>query len=649
MSDKTEHAPELLDEHGELIHVPEGQSRLRYLATIALVLFLLVIFVVADLFQTTVTGGSGGSNPVYVTWTDPVKKQSYAIYADEFTKTEQLLSMLAGQVYSPPSYEFGTPEDRADYRPGDLTDEDVASFLIYEQLAKDANIEVSDAEHADFVRLAFGSQARLSDFARQARMREQPLLEQVRRVRRVARLQELITLGLQVPDSGAAVEMWQEQRPEYKFQVLSAKSADFEAQAKSEVPTDEELLTWFHERPPFEQQRLFTEPRVQPQVAYVDLDAETPFDATALLAKYPAAEGTDVDQLTRSYYDLNQRSRFMRPAEETPDENADQNEGADGEKVEPQETKPTEPFDFDEVKDRAQTEAAIFAAMSAFLTDVQDRKSIEDNKPEGEAKVDIDFQAEAEALGLTVFTGAEEGLTRGELGVSEGWGDPRMAGQLSFTQESSFVASTVVSTGAMAVGRVLKKFEREEPPFDTIREDVVELWAKDRAAELCTEALDGVRLVLAAKPEDVDAANWKPVIDLDGLRTTATEANYEFYERPFLGRGEDPDKVTAADRFLRTQADIYDFEDGQVAPAQTSRDKTQAFLVRFDSKRAKAVSEIDVMNYESYRTRISREMMEEFGRSVFRGDGEWLQEKMTLRFPYNEQREAERENEPDAG
>lgn len=648
MSDKTEHDPELLDEHGELIHVPEGQSRLRYLATIALVLFLLVIFVVADLFQTTVTGGGKGDDPVYMTWTDPVAKKPYTIHADEFTKAEQLLAMLSGEVYFPASYQFGSPEERADYRPGDVTDEDVASFLIYEQLANDANIQISDAEHRQFIRTAFGSKASLDGYARQARMSVQQLTDQIRRVRRVARLQELLTLGMQVPDSGAAVEMWQEQRPEYKFQVLSAKAADFVAQAKSEVPSDEDLATWFHERPPFEQQRLFTQPRVQPQVAYAPLDGEVPFDAAALLAKYPAAEGTDVDQLTRSYYDLNQRTRFMRPAEETPADDAE-GETEDGEKAEPQEVKPTEPYDFEEVKDKAQAEAAIYAAMSAFLTDVQDRKVAEDSKLEGEEKVEIDFKAEAEALGLTVFTGADEGMTRDELGATDVWGDPRMAGQLSFTQEQSYVPSTVVSSGAMAVGRVLKKFEREEPPFADIRESVVNMWANDRAAELCTEALDGVRLVLAAKPEDVDASNWKPVIELEALRSTAEQANYEFYERPYLGRGENPETVTAADRFLRSQADIYDLEDGQTSPAQTSRDKSQAFLVRFDSKRAKDVSEIDVVNYESYRTRIAGETLQEFGSSVFRGDGTWLKEKMSLRFPYNEQREAEKAKESEAG
>ena len=156
--------------------------------------------------------------------------------------------------------------------------------------------------------------------------------------------------------------MWQDQRPEFKFQVISAKAADFEAQAKTEVPTDEELTTWFHERPPFEQQRLFTQPRVQAQVAYVDLIAEPAFDATALLAAYPAAEGTDVDQLTRNYYDLNQRTRFMRPEEEVPpaDDDATDDDSGDGDsgdgesqddkKAEPQEVKPTEPYEFEEVK-----------------------------------------------------------------------------------------------------------------------------------------------------------------------------------------------------------------------------------------------------------------------------------------------------------
>ena len=632
MSDSTAKEPEVVDADGdELIHVPTGQSRLRYLATIGLVLFLLIIFVVADLFQTTLTGGSGREDRVAVSWEDPVSGEPTSVMSSEFDRTLQFLSVLAstGRGYYPPSAAFRDIEAEGPLRRVDVTDEDAAAFLVWEDLADDAGIAIANDEHKDFLKGVFGTNDNLRQFARNAGLTVMSLSQGIRRVQRVVKLQNLILRTQRIPDSAAAVAQWQEDFPDFKFEVVSVKAADFVTQAKDSVPSDEELKAWFAERPAFERQRLFTQPRVVYEAAYVDLSEGATFDGAALLAAFPAAEGTDVEQLTRSYYDLNQRLRFMKPVEEP--EEGDAEEGD-----EPQEPKPApkaEPFDFEEVEDRARTESGLYAALGALLTELQDAQT---------AGEEFDFIARADELGLATDRGSDEGITRSEILEVPGWGSRYISGQLSFAAEGTFVPRVVISENAMTIARAVTKIEAQEPPFEDIREEVVEMWAKDRASELAKETLDGLRETLVARPEGVEVADWTPVIEKDALRQRAAEAQYAYYDRPALGRGEMPEDQRPADRFIQTQSTIYDLEDGQVGPAIVSADKETAYLVRLDAKSDKPVQEIDVASYEGYGMRSLNERMVEIGGKVFRGDSEWFAARTKLRFPMKEQIEAER-------
>lgn len=632
MSDSTAKEPEVVDADGdELIHVPTGQSRLRYLATIGLVLFLLIIFVVADLFQTTLTGGSGREDRVAVSWEDPVSGEPTSVMSSEFDRTLQFLSVLAstGRGYYPPSAAFRDIEAEGPLRRVDVTDEDAAAFLVWEDLADDAGIAIANDEHKDFLKGVFGTNDNLRQFARNAGLTVMSLSQGIRRVQRVVKLQNLILRTQRIPDSAAAVAQWQEDFPDFKFEVVSVKAADFVTQAKDSVPSDEELKAWFAERPAFERQRLFTQPRVVYEAAYVDLSEGAAFDGAALLAAFPAAEGTDVEQLTRSYYDLNQRLRFMKPVEEP--EEGDAEEGD-----EPQEPKPApkaEPFDFEEVEDRARTESGLYAALGALLTELQDAQT---------AGEEFDFIARADELGLATDRGSDEGITRSEILEVPGWGSRYISGQLSFAAEGTFVPRVVISENAMTIARAVTKIEAQEPPFEDIREEVVEMWAKDRASELAKETLDGLRETLVARPEGVEVADWTPVIEKDALRQRAAEAQYAYYDRPALGRGEMPEDQRPADRFIQTQSTIYDLEDGQVGPAIVSADKETAYLVRLDAKSDKPVQEIDVASYEGYGMRSLNERMVEIGGKVFRGDSEWFAARTKLRFPMKEQIEADR-------
>lgn len=661
MSHKSQKAeePAEIEKHeheDDLIVVPKGQNRLRYLMTIALVLFLLVIFVVADTFQSALTGGGGRPDAVYITWQDPVDGTTNEVMESEFFETSRLLSIMTSfGVYVPDSYMFGDQDFNTRRRP-EPSEEDVASFLIFEDMAEDAGIAVSQKEHVDLLVGRFRDAQGLNTAAAQARMPPKQLEDSIRRVTRVNKLRLLLLGATGIPDTKAVVDRWREDNPEYQFQIVSALRSEYVDQAMAEVPEDDALTTWFHERPQFEQEKLYTEARVVPEVAYVPLAADAAFDAAALLAAYPAPEGIDVDEQARNYHRQFRSTRFRVPPEEQKqpqkDEESEGDDGAegdgdaDGADDEPKADDPPKLFyEFEEVEEQVRKEAPIHAALGAFLTDLQDKAN---------AGEEVDLAAEAERVGLVHQMGPEEGYTRAEIGELEGWGSAMIAGQLIFGAEGLLITRVVVSEGAMTIARVSAKIDRVEPPFADIREQVAEMWAEERASELAVESLENVRQVLAVKPEDVEPADWNPSIEKEKLQQLAEEAGYAYYVRPWLERSSVPNddfaKASPADRHVLTQPALFELEPGQVAAPAASVDKESAFLVRYEGKRLKEASEIGAQMLIQMRARQQDEDMRGFAAKVFLGDGPWLVERTGLAFPERDRREAERaKDEPTDG
>ncbi len=614
----------------DLIVVPEGKSRLRYIATIGLVLFLLVIFVVADTFQSALTGGGGeAKDPVYITWTNPITKAPQEVLESEFQTTARHLSIMSSfGFFGSYSAAFGDPLS-LERDSGSPTEEDVASFFVLEAIAISTGVEVSNEEHKDRLRGRFGDAAGLSNGARMARMPVEQLEQIIRRCERVRKVFQQVYLSMLVPDAAAIEAEWLEENPLFKFNVVTTTTDQFKDQARSEAPDDETLTTWFHERPPFEQQALFTPQTVTADVAYVPLGEGATFDAAALLAAYPAPEGTDVSEQANSYYTANRAARFAVPA----DQQMLPTVGEDGEKILPETPKLF--YELEEVQGQVDVEAPIYAAMRAWLTDLQDRRT---------QGAEIDFAAEAASYGLSFVAGPEGGLERTEIEAQEPWGTPMIAGQLTFAQEGAFLPSVMMGGKSMTVALARAKKDREEPPFADIRDEVLERWATNRSKEIAVEALDGVRLVLAVKPEDMEVADWRPEIDLAELRQLTAEAGYTVVERDWLGQNAVPDDDFAAatplQRFLRGNVDMHALEAGQVAPAVASPTSDEVFLVRMEGKKSPPIEEIGALGLLRARQEASSEAFRAMGAKVFPGDSEWMTGTAQLRFPERERREA---------
>ena len=209
-------------------------------------------------------------------------------------------------------------------------------------------------------------------------------LEQIiRRCERVGKVCAQILLSVEAPDAAAIEAEWLEENPLFKFNVVTVKTDQYVDQARSEAPDDETLAAWFHERPLFEQQGLFTAQTVTADVAYVPVGEGAAYDAAALLAAYPAPEGTDLAEQASSYYTVNRATRFAVPA----DQQLVATVGEDGEKIIPETPKLF--YELEEVQEQVDFEAPIYAAMRAWLTDLQDRRT------QGE---EVDFAAEGREL-----------------------------------------------------------------------------------------------------------------------------------------------------------------------------------------------------------------------------------------------------------
>ncbi len=634
MSQQPQNPGATTEKHHEddLIVVPEGKSRLRYLATIGLVLFLLIIFVVADTFQSALTGGGGAQeDPTYITWKDPVAGTQKQVAEKEFFSTSRKLSMMAATgIFRPFSLDYGD-QDTTSNRGRIVSEEDVASFLVLEAMATDSGLAVSNEEHRALLEVAFGTAQQLRATATRAGMTVEQFEQVIRRCELVQKLVQLMSRSFMVPDAAAIEAAWQEENPLFKFQVVTAKTEPFLDTARAEAPDDEALAAWFHELPIFRQQNLFTQPTVTPDVAYVAIGEGAAFDPAALLAAYPAPEGTDLEEQARSYHVQNRNSRFRVPKELQMQGTV----GEDGELVVPDAPKLF--YDLEEVREQVDFEAPIHAAMRALLTDLQDRAT------QGE---EIDFAAEAAKYGLTFVEGPEGGFEREAITTQDPWGSTMIWGQLNFAQEGSVLPSVMVGEKAIVIARARAKREPEEPPFADIREEVVEMWAKERSKELSVETLDYLRQTLAAKPDEVEAADWRPEISVEDLRRSAGEAGYSVVERDWLAQnavpGDDFNAATPLQRFLRGNVDMHALEAGQVAPAVASPAGDEAYLVRMEGKKSQAIEEIGAQGLLAARQRARVDAFSAFGEKVLLGDGEWMTGTADLRFPERDRREAEK-------
>jgi len=614
--------PEAHDE--DALHVPKGVSRGTFLFLIALMIFLLIIWLVPNAMF-GIAGGpknqvlvrfklpSGGE----VAWKNSDLLLTHRALNDAVTVDPLLLWSIGV---------FERPE------PTDFT-----RIMVLDRIAQDAGIEVTDADlagHLDGL-LSFNRMTR-DDFrdAIRARGLDQVGVERsIRMGLRAGRLLQLLGYIGAVPDPDKIEEQWKLENVEFAFDFVTLRVADLMDEARKELPADTELEAWFAKLPEGERSEFKSEEKRTGEVAFFR-DAETTA-AAELVAAYPevvpeGAEATTPDELAHQYYNRVQWRRFPKPSE-------DGSESA----------LPTGYFTFEEVKESCLAEAPVFFAMQRWIEDLNARHT------NGEA---LDFAAETQKYGLDLQTYLEP-LTRDSLASDAGARNREIANAIfSAPPDGSFFASPVSLPEGIAVVRSNSRTEPELPPFAEIREKVAERWARPKAVELAKERLADLRQSFESfeppqKGDEPPPQSKKKKVQhyragSEAFAAAAQAQGLDVKHRDYLNKAGPPSKDPLADdeerRTLFSQAQsfgLYTLESDEVAAPGTSFDEEIVFLVRLAGKRDVPIDDMSPAQYEIYKNRAHGQAVSGMAQAV---DLEYLKKNFGL-WLYQDSPEAQAE------
>ena len=571
----------------EVVHVPKGQSKFKFLLTLGLMLFVLVIFTVGDQFMGTFGGRRGQSRTsAYMTWEHP-SAGTQAISWVDFVAAKRSIDDF-----------FRAQGQRADRR--QTEDDNITYLLVTDRLARDAGIEVARTEIARILRE--GQRGLCAPFFNEKNYRTALASAEVTPIQfettlswllRVQRYEGLTLFALATPEPSAVEQAWKDQHNEHAFTLAGLATADLRDAAALEEPDETALAAWYEGLDAGEKGRLFRD-RFTPERTTAELLSWAPGSPLpeGLLERFPAAEDTDADVAARNYYDLYQHVRFRRP------------EPAEGE---PTEENPTDDLrdqlylPFEEVAASAAEQARVRAALEALLADLRARKA---------AGEEPDLAALAGELGLEYMG---DGLPRSR----EAWGevvDSELLLQLRVPGEGRLLRQPVVGATRLWVGQVLETLPSAPPPFAEVQSEAREAWLDQRASELARERLEGVFDALVAeagetpaeggdRPLFVGAGDEGFAAALSAAGLSATEMDWFDPARASQDRpdeGEDPALAFLLDNYF-PGAPLYTLEQGQVASPRESRDGERLWLVRSRGKREPSEVDLRPSDYEMLR------------------------------------------------
>lgn len=669
------------EQHEELVHVPKGESKLRFFLLMGLTIFVLIIFVVPSAFLGAL-GGTNQSDEVMMRWTSPSGEEK-ELRASDFYQSLRAFDRLRnwGAHFGMQGIERASVPERARY-------------LLLEDIAKEWGIYVTDHEVAQTVLAMFQGDLGLyhSWISQQRGLSKATFEAVVRRAMRIRRLRELVNAGFAVSDPAKVVEAWQAAHQEYAFDTITVAVADYLEAARAEIPEDAALRAWFEGRSDFERRRFLTPERWSLEVAWAPVAEGESYPA--LLEAYPPGDDVDPETRARNYWNAVSYVRFRRPqpaepgaspeggAEAGSDGGDDRwaapaqagdapaegegsapeggegtgeagqgeaaprgdsqdagepatSESASGEPAadqsgadeNPDEAPPVRNplyFEFDEVRDVCLREAPIYAALQNWMADLRQR---------AQAGEEIDLAAECARLGLVherVDTpkSREEWLNDEEhpwAGLSVVSATQRLTpGQLS--QE------IVLTESGFLVARVFERRPPEVPPFADVRDEVAEAWAQGRAAELAVEALERVRDLLAERPGDPET-EFVPNVSAEVFREAASSLGFEVKRRDWRERGapppDPPDVDPVTEGYLRGATHLYVLSPGDVPEAEANRQGTHAFLVRLEGSRPADLSKASPADIESLSVQQATTAVQEAWDSTFGSIG-YLRERYGL-------------------
>tara|TARA_R110002072_G_scaffold185165_12_gene341927 strand:- start:8825 stop:10792 length:1968 start_codon:yes stop_codon:yes gene_type:complete len=620
--------PEHAAHDDDFIVAPPGRSKAFYIFVLALMVFVLIIFSIGDLAQYVLGGGGADQAAIEVTWIDPITKKKHEVNGKDYREAKLDLDCCMGLNIWTPLSAFA--EDDDPNRGIGFEPEDVVLLLTLEQLAIETGIEVSNREFSDRLSL-FVTDADLENIGNRFRRNKTKTAAGIRRVMRAANMRTAILQAANMFADPAAVEAaWKEANPEYRFEYIETKISDWEEVAKESAPPDADLKAWYDGLQEFQKRQFYSDAMMQVALAYVPMPAgaDSTFDATALLAKYPKPDAVDLAASQELYYNLSRATRFVIE----PDPPYD-----------PESGDPAPPLEFqalEDVRETVNAEAAIYNALGEFLKDVRTREADVDAP-------DVDWVAEATALGLTVEQPTAS-LSTEQIVENETWGGQALASRLSFSPKNSMIPNVQVHKGALVIARLLDRVDPAPQDMFLIKDEVVDAWAKEEARRLAVQRFNVLRDMCADRPLDdngtmIAEAAWSPVVDSETLREQADIFSMTVTDRAWRGRRPiAPDDATDLDTILAEQPTMFDLEPGMLPQPGINRAGTHAYLIHLvETREAPLDQMLPVELLNGRRTELNTEAVA-LMRDVLHPRSEWFQAKFQLNVPsWDEEAEEE--------
>jgi hypothetical protein len=574
----------------EVIHVPKGSSRARFLMTFLLVVMVLTTFSVSGPLMDVFTG-KGSSTKAYLTW-KAADGSARSMDYDDVQFAKRALAPLAPMLF-----------------PGaknDPTDEQTATFILINQTAEEAGVRVTDTELAKWIQDQFKSSDNYRAYLSNYRLIGKDFESTVRKLLRVERYRDLISAPLGIADPAAIEKSWKGRHQEYTFDYVELPVANLVNEARTLAPKGDELKAWFDAQPEPAKDAYKTKPMVAAEILALSLEGD--YSADKIFAKYPRPAGEDLEKLARDYH---QGFGYMRmPAKLDPTKGQNQSNS----------------LPFDDVKAQAMKEAPIYESLMLWHKDVTDRAA------KGEK---VDLAAEAQALGLT-YRKQSTPLS------ADGWKELTVPFIGRRTIESLFVedkaapmtANTYlpaiqVDEKSFVLGYVTEIQPARIPAFTEIQDAVAISWADKKARDLAVERLEKVRDAFGTRPAAGDTVSppFAPEADAEKFAAAVKAAGFEVKVRDWRDRQAPASGTdTPAETYLRNTTTLYTQKETSVVPAALSPDGTVAYLVRIGGLRDPDPSKISLNEFEQLARNQSYQDQFLFQRLQF-GSREFLEQR----------------------
>ncbi len=547
----------------DLIVVPKGRRRTRFVMTFLIVVLVLTTFTVSD--QVLNVFGAGTEVRPAMTWTaaDGTKR---SLSEQEFLLEKRKIAPLAGYVFST--------------RERDPGDEQVATFLILEDAAAHAGIRATDNDVAKFVKDEFQSKEQYQSFLRLYAITGKEFEGTIRRAIRFKRYLALISAAAAVPDAQAVEKRWKAQHQEYAFDYVELPVSSVEAEARALAPDEAGLRAWYENLAEGEKAAFKTKELVSAELAAFPLEAE--FDAASLFAKYPRPADEDVETKAQEFhsgfsYVLYRREQVTQ--------------GQDFR------------LSFEEAKERALRDAPIYHSLMDW------RASLAERAARGETP---DFAAEAAELGLTYRNQIDPISADAWRDLTVPWVSSYVISRLfSADQQPGVFPAVVVEAKGFVLGVVHTKVPARQPDYEDVKAAVLDAWARNKAKEVAIAKLEAVRDALGTRPDpnDANAPPFRPEATHEAFVKAVTDAGLTPQRREWAEQNAPPppEGDTAASMHFRLSSLLYTQKEGAVTKPELNRAGDTAFLVRLDGVRDADVARITPADVQSIGMQLSNQ------------------------------------------